>query len=89
MLVFDNNDDCWLSSCTAENYTIKYSTMKSGVFPCTQEALQEGCQCKCSAFTQIVAQCINRTPMNNCCGPWVKEPVALAANWSVLSRTNW
>ena len=37
----------------ADNWTIKCSNMKSGVFPCTP------CHCENSTFTLIVAQCKN------------------------------
>ena len=47
--------------------------MKSGVFLCTLDTLLEGSQVKSAFFTQIVAQCISRTPMNNYCCPLREE----------------
>ena len=47
--------------------------MKSGVVPCVLTTLLEGSCDETSFFTQIVAQCMNRTPMNNCCHPLREE----------------
>ena len=42
-----------------EKWTIKCSSIKSGVFPFTLDTLLEGCGVNCLLFTQIVAQCMN------------------------------
>ena len=46
----------------AEKCTIKCSSIKSGVFLIVRDSLKEGVLLRCSTFTQIVAQCMNRNP---------------------------
>ena len=58
----------------AEKWTIKCSSIKSGVFPFTLHPLKERVLCNCSIFTQIVAQCTNRNPWITAVTPWMKKP---------------
>ena len=76
-----------LSSCIAENGTIKCSTVKSGIFPCTLEDLWEGYQYESSTFYPNCGPAHQlRTPMNNCCHPWDKKSHCSMADWRPVTQ---
>ena len=68
--------------------TIKYATMKSGVFLCTLDTLLEGYHVKTISSPKLWPSARIEHPWTTAVTPWEKRPVAPVANWSVSSRTN-
>ena len=65
---------------------IKYSSMKSGVFPVTLHPILEGVPLNYLTLTQIVAQCMRRHPWTTAVTPWRRSLSAPVADWRAYTQ---